>query len=53
MMIFFNQSTKGNYKKANELFDEACNAGNMEGCWALGLMYYASGNPKDKIKASL
>jgi len=45
-----NENEKGNYKKANELFNKACNTGNMEGCWALGLMYYVSGKSEDKIK---
>jgi len=45
------ENGKGNYEKANKLFDEACTSGNMEGCWSLGLMYYVSGKDEDKIKA--
>ena len=42
------ENAKGNDKKANELLDKACKSGNMEGCWALGLMYSVSGE-KDAI----
>jgi len=49
----FNLYSKGNYKKAVELFQKACDVGNAEGCAILGGMYFEGQGVKQNYSKKL